>query len=62
MASDAVFFFRIGFLSGKIPGVSSRVGGGDVLELAGVSMWERCVLSGPYNHVTSQSFNLRHKS
>lgn len=58
IASDADFFFRIGFLSGYAPGVSRLLGGGDEFEAITVSFPGWYVLSGPYNHVTSQSFSL----
>lgn len=54
MISDVVFFFNIGFLSRYEFGVSRRLEGDKGVISC---LWE--VFRGPYNHVTSQSFNLQ---
>lgn len=55
IVSDAVFFFKIGFLSRYEFGVPRRLDVGDV----GVISCLLYVFKGPYSQVTSQSFSLR---
>jgi hypothetical protein len=54
IATEAAFFFKIGFLLMKDDECDNRLGGGDEFVLKGFLV---VVCNGPYSHVTSQSFS-----
>jgi len=54
IASEADFFFKMGFFCRKEDDVDIRLGGGEAVVLSGLLV---SVCNGPYNQVTSQSLS-----